>query len=144
MKAHASLTTACARRARSPFGSQRLQARKPAASAWPGDWKADVLAKRPGGWTAGAAENADCGDGVEESPLPPGEDRLPERLGRHPIDDEIVVHADNLGCSKVIRHPGIAPVLVHAEDVSKAPSNAWIAFVGAICGLVTRGSAPWS
>ena len=35
MKAQASCTTACASRARSPFGSQRLQARKPAASASP-------------------------------------------------------------------------------------------------------------
>ena len=39
MKALASRTTSWAIRARSPFGSQRLQARKPAASASGGERK---------------------------------------------------------------------------------------------------------
>ena len=45
MNPHASSTTAWARRARSPFGSHRLQARNPAASACMGEAKNRVFSR---------------------------------------------------------------------------------------------------
>ncbi len=78
MKAQASRTTACAMAARSPFGSQRLQARNPAASASRivGE-EAHVLAQRARRRAAGAAIHAHGGDRVAEFARLPAKDLVP-------------------------------------------------------------------
>ena len=69
----------------------------------------DVLAQRTRRRTAGPAEHAHGGDGIEEVSGLPADDLVPELIVRQTIDHVCVFHAAILGHHRAaLRHPRIA------------------------------------
>ena len=94
MEAQASRTTAWAMPARSPFGSQRLQARKPAASASAGlRKKRTFLRSGRGEGQPGRQYTPIVVTAYRKSPGWRVRTMLPEMLVRQPIDGVGVFHA---------------------------------------------------